>query len=115
VCHFADISADGEFFALVLEDFPSHRAGDETIGLKLPEAELAVDLMAELHGPYWGKMKQVSVTPLQMPPRAKFDAAWHEMELRFGDHLPDRVRRVKEAYLDAIGPSRSGCFLSPPP
>lgn len=112
-CHFADISADGEFFALILEDFPDHRAGDETLGLKLQEAELAVDLMAQLHGPYWGKMKQVDVAPLQMPPRAKFEAAWQEMDNRFGDQVPDKVRRAREAYLDAIGPLQEWLYAQP--
>jgi hypothetical protein len=112
-CYFADISSDGEYFALLLEDFPDHRAGDETVGLAVAEAELAIDLMTELHGPYWGQMAKVDVAPLQMPPRAKFAAAWDEMVNRFGDHVPPRVRAVKDAYLDAIDPLQGWLFSQP--
>lgn len=112
-CYFADISPDGEYFALLLEDFPDHRAGDETVGLAVPEAELAIDLMTELHGPYWGNMAKVDVAPLQMPPRAKFAAAWDEMVTRFGEYVPAPVRAVKDAYLDAIGPLQEWLFSQP--
>jgi aminoglycoside phosphotransferase (APT) family kinase protein len=103
-CYFAETTDDGEFFALVLEDFPRHRPGDETLGLKVEEARLAIDLMAQLHGPYWGKMYGVNLAPLTMPGRDRYVPAWIEMEARFGEHVPDRIRNAREAYLDAIVP-----------
>jgi aminoglycoside phosphotransferase (APT) family kinase protein len=102
--YFAETTCDGEFFALILEDFPNHRPGDETVGLKVEEARLAIDLMAQLHGPYWGKMAEVDLAPLVMPSRDRYVTAWTEMEARFGEHVPDRFRRAREAYLDAIVP-----------
>ena len=103
-CYFAETTCDGEFFALLLEDFPNHRPGDETVGLKVGEARLAIDLMAQLHGPYWGKMATVDLAPLVMPSRDRYVTAWNEMEARFGEHVPDRFRAAREAYLDAIVP-----------
>ena len=112
-CYFAETRADGEFFALVLEDFPNHRPGDETIGLKVGEASLAVDLMAQLHGPYWGRMAQVDLAPLTMPGRDRYVMAWNEMETRFGEHVPDRLRKERETYLDAIVPLQEWLVSQP--
>ena len=112
-CYFAETTDAGEHFALLLEDFPNHRPGDDTIGLKVEEAELAVDLMTQLHGPYWGKMAEVDLPPLLMPPREKFVPAWDEMESRFGDLVPEPLRKVREAYLDAIAPLQSWLVSQP--
>ena len=112
-CYFAEATADGEFFALVLEDFPNHRPGDETIGLKVGEAGLAVDLMAQLHGPYWGRMDQVDLAPLTMPGRDRYVIAWNEMEKQFGEHVPVRLRRKRETYLDAIVPLQKWLVSQP--
>lgn len=112
-CYFADTTCDGEFFALILEDFPNHRPGDETLGLKVEEAQLAIDLMAQLHGPYWGRMGQVDLAPLVMPSRDRYVTAWNEMEARFGEHVPDRFRRARESYLDAIVPLQKWLISQP--
>jgi aminoglycoside phosphotransferase (APT) family kinase protein len=112
-CYFAETTSDGEFFALILEDFPNHRPGDETLGLKVEEARLAIDLMTQLHGPYWGKMAQVDLGPLVMPPRDRYVVAWNEMESRFGDYVPDQFRKVREAYLDAIVPLQKWLVSQP--
>jgi aminoglycoside phosphotransferase (APT) family kinase protein len=112
-CYFAETTGDGEFFALILEDFPNHRPGDETVGLKVGEARLAIDLMAQLHGPYWGKMAEVDLAPLVMPSRDRYVTAWSEMEARFGEHVPDRFREAREAYLDAIVPLQKWLVSQP--
>jgi aminoglycoside phosphotransferase (APT) family kinase protein len=112
-CYFAETTCDGEFFALILEDFPNHRPGDETVGLKVEEARLAIDLMAQLHGPYWGKMAEMDLAPLVMPSRDRYVIAWNEMEARFGEHVPDRFREVRESYLDAIVPLQKWLISQP--
>jgi aminoglycoside phosphotransferase (APT) family kinase protein len=112
-CYFAETTDEGEFFALVLEDFPHHRPGDETLGLKVEEARLAIDLMTQLHGPYWGKMSKVDLAPLTMPARDRYVIAWNEMEARFGEHVPDRFRKAREAYLDAIVPLQKWLVSQP--
>jgi aminoglycoside phosphotransferase (APT) family kinase protein len=112
-CYFAEATEDGEFFALLLEDFPRHRPGDETLGLKVEEARLAVDLMTQLHGPYWGKMSDVDLAPLRMPARDRYVGAWNEMEARFGDQVPDRLRKARESYLDAIDPLQEWLVSQP--
>ena len=112
-CYFAETTCDGEFFALILEDFPNHRPGDETVGLKVEEARLAIDLMAQLHGPYWGKMAEVDLAPLVMPSRDRYVIAWNEMEARFAEHVPDLFREVRESYLDAIVPLQKWLVSQP--
>ena len=112
-CYFAETTGEGEFFALLLEDFPNHRPGDETVGLKVEEARLAIDLMAQLHGPYWGKMAKVDLAPLVMPARDRYVVAWNEMEARFGEHVPDCFREAREVYLDAIVPLQQWLISQP--
>lgn len=103
-CYFAAASSEGDFATLLLEDFPHHRPGDDIVGLKPDEAEDAVDLLAALHGPFWGRGNELGVPPLTMGTRERFVGAWHQMEGNFGDQLPDEVRTVREVFLDAIAP-----------
>jgi len=53
-CGLAAIDETGEFFTLVLEDFPSARAGDQLTGCTLDEARRCVDELARLHAAWWG-------------------------------------------------------------
>lgn len=103
-CYFADVTSAGDYATVMLEDFPDHRPGDDIAGLQPREAEMAIDLLTDLHGPYWGKAGSLDLAPLQMGTRERFVGAWQEMEERFGEYLPDQVRDVRERFLDAIQP-----------
>lgn len=112
-CHFAACSPDGELFALVLEDFPNYRPGDETVGLTLEEARLGVDLMTQLHGPYWGRMSEVDLPPLALPGRDRYGAAWSVMEEHFGDLLPPVFAQVREEYLAKLEALKEWLYAEP--
>ena len=112
-CYFSDCTAEGDQFALLLEDFPSHRPGDETVGLTLEEARLAVDLMTQLHGPYWGRMEQVALPPLKMLPRNRYADGWDKMQEHFGDLIPESITAVKSQFLDAVDPLQNWLISAP--
>lgn len=50
----AILDDSGEFFTLVLEDFPAARVGDQFTGCTLDEARRCVDELASLHARWWG-------------------------------------------------------------
>ena len=101
-CYFADADDRGEFFALLVEDFAHHRAGDETVGASLAEAHRAVAQLASLHGPYWGHAADSGCRPWTMLPLDRVVAAWPVMVETFGDHLPAPVLAMREDFLAAI-------------
>lgn len=103
-CYFAAASREGDYATLLLEDFPDHRPGDDLVGLKPDEAEAAVDLLANLHGPFWGRGHDLGIPPLIMGTRERFVVAWAQMEQNFGNQLSEKVRSVREPFLDAIAP-----------
>lgn len=102
LCYFAGVSPAGDYATLVLEDFPDHRPGDDLLGLRPHEAERVVDLLVDLHAPFWGGVDKLGLEPLVMGSRAQFEPAWQEMEDRFGDQLAEPVRREGERFLNAI-------------
>lgn len=53
-CRLAVLDESGEYFTLVLEDFPSARVGDQLTGCTLDEARRCVDELARLHAAWWG-------------------------------------------------------------
>jgi aminoglycoside phosphotransferase (APT) family kinase protein len=112
-CYFAAVSAEGDLATLLLEDFPEHRPGDDIVGLKPAEAQQAVDLLADLHGPFWGRGNELGVPPLSMGSRERFDLAWAEMERNYRDQVPDEVRGVREPFLDAIAPLHDWLLSEP--
>jgi aminoglycoside phosphotransferase (APT) family kinase protein len=58
-------------------------------------------------------MSKVDLAPLTMPARDRYVIAWNEMEARFGEHVPDRFRKTREAYLDAIVPLQQWLVSQP--
>ncbi|GGC65550.1 phosphotransferase [Chelatococcus reniformis] len=112
-CHFGEIAPGGELFALVLEDFPTYRAGDETVGLTVEEACLAIDLMTQVHGPYWGRMQEVDLPPLGLPGRDRYGAAWDLMDEHFGDVVPKEFALIREDYLAALETLKRWLYAEP--
>jgi hypothetical protein len=100
--YYAGTAEGGGVCALFLEDFPDHRPGDETVGLKIKDAELAITQIAGLHGPYWNRMKDDPLPRLPLAPLDRYAQAWEIMEDSFGDLVPDELRANRDRYLTAI-------------
>ncbi len=55
VAHAAIMAADSQEFVLVMEDLSGLRALDQAVGVAAPDAVLAAETMAKLHGAFAGK------------------------------------------------------------
>jgi hypothetical protein len=66
-CFHHDISDDGGDFVLVLADMAPAVQGDQIAGCTPPEAALAVDALAGLHGPSWCDPEWLGLTAIAMP------------------------------------------------
>jgi hypothetical protein len=99
-CYLAEIDDAGEHFLMLLEDFRSHRPGDEVSGLALSDARLAVTQMARLHAPFWDgdDNAQLANEPARLPP-AVLDAGWQTMMESFGAVIPDGIADARADYL----------------
>ena len=53
-CHFAEVRSGTADVVLVMEDIAPAEQGDQIAGCTVPEASLAVEEAARLHGPRWG-------------------------------------------------------------
>ncbi len=53
-CHFAEIRSGTADVVLVMEDIAPAEQGDQIAGCTVPQASLAVEEAARLHGPRWG-------------------------------------------------------------
>ena len=101
-CYFAGVSPEGDYATLLLEDFPDHRPGDDMVGLRAAEARHVVDLLVDLHAPFWGKTSTLDLAPLLMGSRDAFEPAWDEMARSFAADVPARFHAERERFLRAV-------------
>lgn len=66
-CFYSDITEDGAYFALLLEDMSPAVQGDQIVGATLREARLAVTALAGLHGPSWCDPAWLNMSEIAMP------------------------------------------------
>lgn len=66
-CYYSDIADDGGDFVLLLADLAPAVQGDQLRGCGYPEAALAVEALAGLHGPRWCDPAWESFTGATMP------------------------------------------------
>ena len=105
VCHHAEIDADGDRFALLLEDCAPGRPGDQLAGADLPAIRAALDEAARLHAPFVG----------QPPPDwLRFDAElaalrsgvlgqfWPTFRDRYRGRLAPEVLELGDAYVARV-------------
>lgn len=99
-----------DHFVILLEDLSDYRIGDQIVGASLAETEAAIDELAKMHASFWGKLEadefdwlprfanSQNATNMHEGSRAGWDTT---IEI-FGEHIPQWVRDVKDAYLDAV-------------
>jgi len=112
--YFAKCDAVGEFFLLLLEDFPHHRAGDQIAGSDLQEATLGMQQLASLHGPFWNKPAPTQTASQQNTPSKEILVkGWPEMERWFSDYMSPEFRSMKNAYLESVEAFEAWNFTKP--
>lgn len=96
--HFARIDEKTHEFALIMGDFPYHRAGNQLEPATLQEAELAIDAAAQIHAAHWGDPALDSHYWLNgshaapaMNVDALFDMLWPAFCARYHDQINDKI------------------------
>ncbi len=101
---------DDGHFVIILEDLSDYRTGDQIVGATLAETEAAVDALARLHASFWDKMDEDRYDWLPRSANSEnatnmlggATAGWDPMVEIFGDHIPQWLRDVKDAYLATV-------------
>ena len=101
--YFTGLDEAGEFFLLLLEDFPNHRPGDQVAGSTRREAEFAMREMARLHAPFWDKPIPVEMPQVGHPPMPMYEKAWAETVRSFGDYMSDAFKALRDPFLASVG------------
>ena len=66
-CFHSDITDDGTDFVLLMADMAPAVQGDQIAGCSAPEARLAVEALAGLHGPSWCDPAWLKLSSISMP------------------------------------------------
>ncbi len=96
-------------FALLMDDFPGHRPGNQLLPATLEEANLAMVAAASIHAAWWGDRGldthawlNGSQAASAMNVDALFEMLWPAFCVRYGDQINDQIRATGEAYLGRI-------------
>ncbi|MFY7760987.1 phosphotransferase family protein [Aquidulcibacter sp.] len=96
-------------FALLMDDFPSHRPGNQLTPATLEEAKLAMGAAASIHAAWWGDKGLDTHAWLNGSQAASgmnvdglFEMLWPAFCARYGDQINDQIRATGEAYLGRI-------------
>lgn len=96
-------------FVLLMEDLGSYRMGDQVAGCGPDEARTVLDAVAPVHAAFWN---DVDRPELAFAPRIDGDmqrigmsgmcaTGWDPFIERFGRHVPDAIRDVKDRYVSS--------------
>ncbi len=89
--------ADNHDFVIVMEDLSGLDMPDQTIGMSPDQMTHAVVALADLHGPFWGRVGHLEWLPSVVHPRiegfaAAFPPLWEVVKERFAAQLdPARI------------------------
>lgn len=106
LCHFARYQ-NGNYLVL-MEDLGAYRTGSQAQGADLADAELAVDELARLHAPFWGRVEALDWVPTifrSYHADALYSMAvgsWDKMVDTFAEHVPDSIRAAGPAIHAAL-------------
>jgi hypothetical protein len=97
-------------FALIMEDYPHHIAGNQLVTPRLEEAKHAMRAAAKIHAAWWGDpmldtldwLNGTRAIPPAIDVEALYTLFWPGFCDRFGDQVSPEMRRVGEAYLGKI-------------
>jgi hypothetical protein len=110
-CHWTGFDASKAAYGIVLEDLAPAEQGDQMRGCSVDEAALAVDELALLHGPFWGRGDEVAQLPwitrgssTTSPTMAPFlQALLPGFFERYADRLTPEVKEMVERVVPKFG------------
>ncbi|HEX3611519.1 MAG TPA: phosphotransferase [Sporichthyaceae bacterium] len=98
---------DGDVAPLLLEDLGSQRMGDQMDGMTLPDAQVTMDALGDLHAAYWGS-DQLADPALASPGEGIFAAL-------IGQLVASGAPALAERYGDRVSPDVLAAILERAP
>jgi hypothetical protein len=107
--HFAAIDPETHAFALIMEDFPHHRSGNQLEPATLAEAQLAMKAAGRIHGAFWGDetldqhawLSGSKAAPF-MDVDGLYNLLWPAFCHRYQDQINDNIKAVGDGYLGRL-------------
>ena len=109
VCHHASVDHETSQFVLVMEDLGDLRAVDQVVGMSIPDAERAVDGLAQWHATWWRQavaLAEGGLTVSLGDPIYKavlpivFAEGWEKLEAEV--EVPSSIQAVGLRWIDAM-------------
>jgi hypothetical protein len=107
-CYHAELSSEGDRFALLLEDCAPARQGDQLGGASLAEIEVSLDEAARLHAPFLEDPMLQSLDWLRIDPemaamrKGFIGQFWPAFRERYADRLSPELFEMGDAYIAKI-------------
>jgi hypothetical protein len=106
---FSALNESTHEFALIMDDFPHHRSGNQLEPATLLEAELAVTAAAKIHAPFWGDEELDSHYWLNGSKAAPvmnvdglYNMLWPAFCARYKDRINNKIIAAGESYLGRL-------------
>jgi aminoglycoside phosphotransferase (APT) family kinase protein len=105
---------DSHNFYILMQDVSDYRMGNQVEGATLAEAELCIDVLAQLHASFWGKLDDVEWLPHMSNSENATNmqlgcaAGWPQLIDLFGQWVPDSINKRKDEYLEKIATLQEG-------
>ena len=95
-CFYAQYEPDSDDFVLLLSDLAGDRSVDQIEGCRRPDAELAIDRLADLHAGFWSDpslteaswLGRLADSPFPESIAFAFDQAWETVRDRYARLIP---------------------------
>ena len=65
--YYGDVNLETSKFAMVIEDLSGMRIIDQTLGISIDDARIAIDALAKIHAKWWGKGEALAAEGTTMP------------------------------------------------
>ena len=112
---FGAVNEETSQFAMVLEDLAGNRIIDQTVGITIDDARLAVDALAKIHAKWWGRADVLAkdgttiafsdpIYPAILP--FVFAEGWEKVNKEL--NLSPAIKKVGEKFAPAIGGLMAG-------
>jgi hypothetical protein len=107
--YFGAIHDESHAFALIMEDFPAHKVGNQLEPATLPQARLAMKAAARIHGAYWGDTgldQHIWLNGSKACPPMDVDGLyamlWPAFCERYRDNIDDSIKMAGDGYVGRL-------------
>jgi hypothetical protein len=120
-CYYAAHDDDTDAFVLLLEDLSGGRVVDQLDGCSRPDAEAAIDRLADFHAGFWndatlagtGWVNALCDAPFPDAIAMSYDQSWEPVQALFGGHLTPELKGFGDRYT-ALLPEMVARLSEPP-